>query len=39
MLDVAMLLLVLVFFGLTIGYVSLCHRLLAATNEANRDVS
>jgi len=39
MLDVAMLLLVVVFFGLAIGYASLCHRLLAVPNEADRDAS
>jgi hypothetical protein len=39
MLDVAMLLLVVVFFALAIGYASLCHRLLTVPNEADRDAS
>ena len=39
MLDVAMLLLVVVFFALAIGYASLCLRLLAASAERDRDVS
>jgi hypothetical protein len=39
MLDVAMLLLVVVFFALTIGYAGLCDRLLAAPAEHDRDAS
>ena len=39
MLDVAMLLLVVVFFALAIGYASLCHRLLAGPAERDRDAS
>jgi hypothetical protein len=39
MLDVAMLLLVVVFFALAIGYASLCLRLLAAPAERDRDAS
>jgi hypothetical protein len=39
MLDVAMLLLVVVFFALAIGYAGLCHRLLAAPAERDRDAS
>jgi hypothetical protein len=40
MLDVAMLLLIVAFFALAIGYASLCRRLLAAPTESDdRDVS
>ena len=39
MLDVAMLLLVVIFFALAIGYASLCYRLLAAPAERDRDAS
>jgi hypothetical protein len=39
MLDVAMLLLIVAFFALAIGYASLCHRLLAAPAERDRDAS
>ena len=39
MLDVAMLLLVVVFFALVIGYARLCHRLLAVSTEPDKDAS
>jgi hypothetical protein len=39
MLDVAMLSLVVIFFGLAVGYASLCDRLLSAPNEADKDAS
>jgi hypothetical protein len=39
MLDVAMLLLVVVFLAMAIGYAALCHRLLAASAERDRDAS
>jgi hypothetical protein len=39
MVDVAMLLLVVGFFALAIGYASLCHHLLAAPAERDRDAS
>ena len=39
MLDFIMLFLVCSFFGLAIGYASLCHRLLSAPNEADKDAS
>jgi hypothetical protein len=37
MLDVAMLLFVVVFFAMAIGYATLCHRLLAAPAARDRD--
>jgi hypothetical protein len=39
MLDVAMLLLVVIFFTLAIGYAGLCHRLLAASAARDGDAS
>jgi hypothetical protein len=36
MLDVAI---VAIFFGLAIGYANLCHRLLSASDEADKDAS
>jgi hypothetical protein len=39
MLDVVGLLLIVVFFALAIGYATLCRRLLAIPNEADRDAS
>jgi hypothetical protein len=39
MLDIGMLLLVVVFFSLTIGYAGLCDRLFAASAEHDRDAS
>ena len=39
MLDVAMLSLIVVFFALAIGYATLCRRLLAVPNKADRDAS
>jgi hypothetical protein len=39
MLDVVGFLLIVVFFALAIGYATLCRRLLAIPNEADRDAS
>jgi hypothetical protein len=36
MLDAAMLLFVVIFFALAIGYASLCHRLLAVPTEPDQ---
>ena len=39
MVDVGMLLLVVVFFALAIGYAGLCRRLLAVPTEPDKDAS